>query len=98
PRRGLTAHRVVLVRVPRADDVPALQLPVAQRTTLVRAPIVERTEPLVAAGQADRTPRGHDRRDPSDLEPPGVHLHPLRRVHHPPVPVTAATVADSGRA
>jgi hypothetical protein len=88
--RGLAGGGVVLVGVPRADDVAVGDLAVAQGTALVRAVVVEGAVAGGGAGQADGPAGGDHRRDPSLLQAAGVDAHPGRRrsVPVPPVGLT----------
>ena len=87
PGRRLAGGGVVLVGVPRADDVAVGDLAVAQGTALVGAVVVEGAVAGGGAGQADGPAGGDDGRDPSHLQPAGVDAHPGRRRTVPVLPV-----------
>ena len=97
PRRWGAGARVVLVGVPRTDEVPALELPVAEGTTLVRAPVVERRPcAVLAVHEADGTAAGHDGGDPPGRNAGAGHADPDPLVTHPN-PGLARQCAGRGR-
>ena len=91
-RRWRAAPGVVLVAVPGADDEAVLELPIAERTALVRAAVVEHAVAGLRARDAEGASAGDHRREPADVELRVAEAHPLARliVCHSQLPLTCS--------
>ena len=72
-----TGQRVIFVPVPRADNPAPLDLPVAERPSLVGAMVVEGPPTIFGTSDGQRPIAYYDRSDVARLQVAGINLVPL---------------------